>query len=207
MRFKSAKRCATLAQMQQIAAHLLFAQQVRRPAIMRGQRTNPLQIHGLGGRRQPDSPHVFDHFRTQRCHHGHSLLRVQKPRPIPGPRNNTRDRRKPRPRHSPLRRSRSVQHRLSEIRRSLALGYRCFANRVAKYPADAEKLFRSAEIFDGHCSAQSTLLTCYVREADNHVHFVDAGGGGYTMAATAPKAQRRSVGSAAPTQMRSRVES
>jgi hypothetical protein len=36
---------------------------------MRGQCTNALQINGLGGRCQAGSPHVFDHFRTQRCHH------------------------------------------------------------------------------------------------------------------------------------------
>jgi hypothetical protein len=37
---------------------------------MRGQCTNALQINGLGRRCQAGSPHIFDHLRTQRCHHG-----------------------------------------------------------------------------------------------------------------------------------------
>jgi hypothetical protein len=74
MRFERAKRHAALAQMQQIVAHLRLAQQVGRALIMRGERTNPLEINCLRGGRQSGEPHVFDHLRAQRCHQGDPLF-------------------------------------------------------------------------------------------------------------------------------------
>lgn len=53
--------------------------------------------------------------------------------------------------------------------------------------------FQAGEIFYGyHCDANA-LLTCYVRGPHNHIHFVDAAGGGYAKAAKLLKAQRQAA--------------
>ncbi len=53
-----------------------------------------------------------------------------------------------------------------------------------------EKHYRSGEIFYGHHCDRNALLTCFVQGPHNHIHFVDAANGGYTMAAKQLKAQK-----------------
>lgn len=52
---------------------------------------------------------------------------------------------------------------------------------------------RAGEIFYGYHADRSALLTCFVRGPHQHIHFVDAAGGGYAMAAKRLKAQRKSA--------------
>jgi len=54
-----------------------------------------------------------------------------------------------------------------------------------------EDLYHTGEIFYGHHADPCALLTCYIQGPHKHLHFVDAGGGGYTMTAKALKAQKR----------------
>jgi hypothetical protein len=49
---------------------------------------------------------------------------------------------------------------------------------------------RKGEIYYGHHANRCALLTCYIRGPQRHIHFVDADGGGYAMAAKQLKAQR-----------------
>jgi DUF3095 family protein len=51
--------------------------------------------------------------------------------------------------------------------------------------------YRDGEIYFGHHSDPCALLTCYIRGPRRHIHFIDAGGGGYAMAAKQLKAQKR----------------
>src|SRR5690348_15914923 len=61
---------APLTQAEEIDANLILAQFVGRAAVVRGQVTNPVNVDGLGSRRQSGGPHVFDHSLTQRYHGG-----------------------------------------------------------------------------------------------------------------------------------------
>lgn len=54
--------------------------------------------------------------------------------------------------------------------------------------------FRAGEIFYGYHCDSNALLTCFVRGPHNHIHFVDAAGGGYAKAAKLLKAQRQAIG-------------
>jgi len=54
-----------------------------------------------------------------------------------------------------------------------------------------EDLYQKGEIFYGHHADPCALLTCYIQGPHKHIHFVDAGGGGYAMAAKELKAQKR----------------
>ncbi len=54
-----------------------------------------------------------------------------------------------------------------------------------------EQRYKNGEIFYGHHSDPSALLTCFVQGPHQHIHFVDAAGGGYAMAAKQLKAQRK----------------
>jgi len=56
-----------------------------------------------------------------------------------------------------------------------------------------EKHYRAGEIFYGSHADRSALLTCFVQGPHQHIHFVDAAGGGYAMAAKQLKAQRKAA--------------
>jgi hypothetical protein len=56
-----------------------------------------------------------------------------------------------------------------------------------------EDRYQKREIFYGHHADPCALLTCYIQGPHKHIHFVDAGGGGYAVAARRLKAQRRAV--------------
>ena len=51
--------------------------------------------------------------------------------------------------------------------------------------------YRDGEIYFGHHADPCALLTCYIRGPKRHIHFIDAGGGGYAMASKQLKAQKR----------------
>lgn len=53
--------------------------------------------------------------------------------------------------------------------------------------------YKKGEIFYGHHCDKAALLTCFVQGPHNHIHFVDAANGGYTMAAKQLKAQRKAA--------------
>jgi len=53
--------------------------------------------------------------------------------------------------------------------------------------------YRNGEIFYGHHADPCALMTCYIQGPHKHIHFVDAGGGGYAMAAKQLKAQKRAI--------------
>lgn len=55
-----------------------------------------------------------------------------------------------------------------------------------------ESHYNKDEIFYGYHCDSSALLTCFVQGPHNHIHFVDAAGGGYAMAAKQLKAQKKS---------------
>ena len=57
--------------------------------------------------------------------------------------------------------------------------------------AALERRYKSGEIFYGHHSDPAALLTCFVQGPHQHIHFVDAAGGGYAMAAKQLKGQRK----------------
>ena len=58
--------------------------------------------------------------------------------------------------------------------------------------ARLEAHYKKGEIYYGtHCDPFA-LMTCYIQGPTKHMHFVDAGGGGYAMAAKQLKAQKRS---------------
>ena len=59
--------------------------------------------------------------------------------------------------------------------------------------AALERRYKSGEIFYGHHSDPAALLTCFVQGPHQHIHFVDAAGGGYAMAAKQLKSQRKSA--------------
>jgi hypothetical protein len=56
-----------------------------------------------------------------------------------------------------------------------------------------ERHYLNGEIFFGWHSDRAALLTCFVQGPHQHIHFVDAAGGGYAMAAKRLKAQRRTT--------------
>jgi hypothetical protein len=56
-----------------------------------------------------------------------------------------------------------------------------------------ERLYLDGEIFYGWHSDPAALLTCFVQGPHQHIHFVDAAGGGYAMAAKKLKAQRAKI--------------
>lgn len=56
-----------------------------------------------------------------------------------------------------------------------------------------EKHYQDGDIFYGTHSDACALMTCYIQGPKKHLHFVDAGGGGYAMAAKQLKAQKRLV--------------
>jgi hypothetical protein len=53
-----------------------------------------------------------------------------------------------------------------------------------------ESRYRAGEIYYGYHADPAALLTCFVRGPHQHIHFVDAGGGGYALAAKHLKTQR-----------------
>jgi hypothetical protein len=63
----------------------------------------------------------------------------------------------------------------------------------ARILAKLEEHYQKGEIFYGHHSDRCALLTCYVRGPKSHIHFIDAAGGGYAMAAKQLKAQKRAI--------------
>ncbi|MGE4130917.1 MAG: DUF3095 family protein [Bdellovibrionales bacterium] len=56
-----------------------------------------------------------------------------------------------------------------------------------------ERRYQAGEIFYGHHCDPAALLTCFVRGPHQHIHFVDAAGGGYAMAAKQLKSQRKAA--------------
>lgn len=52
--------------------------------------------------------------------------------------------------------------------------------------------FDNGEIFFGVHSSSFALMTCFIQGPSQHLHFVDTGGGGYTLAAKQLKAQKQS---------------
>lgn len=65
------------------------------------------------------------------------------------------------------------------------------SDQKASLIARLEKHRADGEIFYGtHCDPFA-LMTCFVQSPRKHIHFIDAGGGGYAMAAKQLKAQRK----------------
>lgn len=57
---------------------------------------------------------------------------------------------------------------------------------VLKY---LEEQRRAGRLYYGAHFSNEALMTCLVFQLDNHIHFVDGGGGGYALAAKQLKAQ------------------
>lgn len=53
--------------------------------------------------------------------------------------------------------------------------------------------FDKHQIFYGSHWSDSTLMTCFIQSQEKHIHFVDGSAGGYTMAATQLKQQKKSI--------------
>lgn len=54
-----------------------------------------------------------------------------------------------------------------------------------------EDRLRKGQIFYGLHTDDEALMTCFIQTSDQHIHFVDCGGGGYAMAAKEFKQQKR----------------
>ena len=62
------QRDASITKAQQVAAHFLFAQLIRRAPVVRGQTANCVDVNRLSSSGEPRQGHVLGHPQAQRCH-------------------------------------------------------------------------------------------------------------------------------------------